>query len=111
MLGAHRAFVFGGASRHRLPELALLAGNVLAYVAATSTAVATGLWDRHCRPTCGRLRRVLLRVDFCEIPVPEGERRKKASVTTHLPKGVQGHRRQKGVISPTTNGFRRRKAA
>jgi len=31
MLGAHRAFVFGGESRHRLPELALLAGNVLTY--------------------------------------------------------------------------------
>src|SRR5262249_19525566 len=29
MLGAHRACVFGGESRHRLPELALLAGNVL----------------------------------------------------------------------------------
>src|SRR5215813_2621260 len=64
MLGTHRAFVFGGASRHRLPELALLAGNVLTYVAATSVAVATGFWDRYCRPTCGRLRRVLLRVHF-----------------------------------------------
>jgi hypothetical protein len=111
MLGAHRAFVFGGESRHRLPELALLAGNVLAYVAATTAAVATGFWDRDCRPTCGRLRRVLLRVDFCEIPVPEGELRKKASVTAHLPKGVQGHRRQKGVMPLITNGFRRRKAA
>src|SRR5262249_10219940 len=50
MLGAHRAFVFGGASRYRLPALALLAGNILAYVAATTAAVATGLWDRHCRP-------------------------------------------------------------
>jgi len=30
MLGAHRAFVFGGESRHRLPEWALLAGNILA---------------------------------------------------------------------------------
>ena len=28
-LGAHRALVFGDESRHRLPELALLAGNVL----------------------------------------------------------------------------------
>src|SRR5262249_22457773 len=27
MLGAHRAFVFGDESRHRLPALALLAGN------------------------------------------------------------------------------------
>jgi hypothetical protein len=81
MIGAHRAFVFGDESRHRLPELALLAGNVLAYVAATSAAVATGFWDRHCRPTCGRLRRVLLRVDFSEIPVTAGRLRKKASVT------------------------------
>jgi hypothetical protein len=111
MLGAHRAFVFGGESRHRLPELALLAGNVLAYVAATAAAVATGFWDRRCRPTCGRLRRVLLRVNFGEIPVPEGALRKKASVTVHLPKGVQGHRRQKGVRTLPANGLRQRKAA
>jgi hypothetical protein len=111
MLGAHRAFVFGGESRHRLPELALLAGNVLSYVAATSAAVATGFWDRCCRPTCGRLRRVLLRVDFSEIPVPEGPLRKKASVTAHLPKGVQGHRRQKGVRTLPARGLRQRKAA
>jgi hypothetical protein len=30
MVGAQRAFVFGGESRYRLPELALLAGNILA---------------------------------------------------------------------------------
>jgi hypothetical protein len=111
MAGAHRAFVFGGESRHRLPELALLAGNVLAYVAATSSAVATGFWDRCCRPTCGRLRRVLLRVDFSQIPVPEGPLRKKASVTAHLPKGVQGHRRRKGVVTFQANSLRRRKVA
>jgi hypothetical protein len=111
MVGAQRAFVFGGESRHRLPELALLAGNVLAYVAATSTAVATGFWDRHYRPTCGRLRRVLLRVDFSKIPVPAGRLRKKASVTAHLPKGVQGHRRQQGVRTLPANRLQQRKAA
>ncbi len=111
MLGAHRAFVFGGESRHRLPELVLLAGNVLTYVAATTTAIATGFWDRRCRPTCGRLRRVLLRVDFAEVPVPEGRLRKKASVTAHLPKGVQGHRRRPGVLTLSANSLRRRKAA
>jgi hypothetical protein len=111
MLGAHRAFVFGGESRHRLPELALLAGNILAYVAATTTAVATGFWDRCCRPTCGRLRRVLLRVDFSEIPVPEGPLRKKASVTGHLPKGVQGHRRRKNFITHSADSLRQRKVA
>jgi hypothetical protein len=110
-LGAHRAFVFGGESRHRLPELGLLAGNVLTYVAATPAAMATGFWDRRCRPTCGRWRRVLLRVDFSEVPVPEGSLRKKASVTAHLPKGVQGHRRRPGVLTLLANSLRRRKAA
>lgn len=111
MLGVHRAFVFGGESRYRLPELGLLAGNVLTYVAATTVAVATGFWDRCCRPTCGRLRRVLLRVDFSEIPLPEGSLRKKASVTAHLPKGVQGHRRRPHVLTLLANSLRRRKVA
>jgi len=111
MLGAHRAFVFGGESRHRLPELGLLAGNVLTYVAATTVAVATGFWDRHCRPTCGRLRRVLLRVDFSEAPVPAGPLRKKASVTAHLPTGVLGHRRQSDVLTLPAHSLRRRKVA
>lgn len=111
MLGAHRAFVFGAESRYRLPELALLAGNILAYVAATTAAVATGFWDRHCRPTCGRLRRVLVQVHFSDIPVPAGALRKKASVTGHLPKGVQGHRRRKGSITPQAKRLRQPKAA
>jgi len=111
MLGAHRAFVFGDESRHRLPELALLAGNVLAYAAATAAAVATGFWDRCCRPTCGRLRRVLLRVDFSKIPLPEGPLRKKASVTEHLPKGVQGHRRRKSLITLSADSLAQRKVA
>src|SRR5262249_29115459 len=70
MRGAHRAFVFGAESRYRLPALALLAGNGLPDVAATSAAVATGGWDRCCRPSCGRLRRGLLRVDFAAVPCP-----------------------------------------
>jgi len=111
MLGAHRAFVFGAESRYRLPALALLAGNVLTYVAATAAAVATGFWDRCCRPTCGRLRRVLLRVDFSEVPVPAGPLRKKASVTGHLPKGVRGHRRQQGLVTLLAKGLRQRKVA
>jgi len=41
---------------------------------------------------------VLLRVDFSEVPVPEGSLRKEASVTAHLPKGVQGHRRRPDVL-------------
>jgi hypothetical protein len=99
MLGAERAFVFGQESRWRLPELALLAGNVLSYVAATSQPVACGFWDRCARPTCGRLRRVLSQVHFSDLPVRAGQVCKKNSVTAHLPKGVRAHRRTKAAQS------------
>ena len=95
MVGAERAFVFGQESRLRLPELALLAGNILSYVAATSQPVASGFWDRCARPTCGRLRRQLSRVRFDDLPCLEGQIRRKNSVTAHLPKGVRAHRRTK----------------
>jgi hypothetical protein len=100
MLGAHQSFVFGQQSRYRLPELALLAGHLLSYVAATEPAVATGFWDRCARPTCGRLRRVLRRLHLSDLPVPGGQIRKKDSPTAHLPKGVKGHRRRKTVTDP-----------
>jgi hypothetical protein len=102
MLGASRSFVFASQSRMRLPQLALLAGNVLSYVAATSAPVATGFWDRACRPTCGRLRRLLSRLHFSDLPLREGQVREKASVTAHLPKGVRAHRRQKALTEPLT---------
>jgi hypothetical protein len=95
MLGCARSFVFGQESRFRLPELALLAGNVLSYVAACSPVVATGFWDRCARATCGRLRRVLSGVDFSELTLPQGQLRKKNSPTAHLPKGVKAHRRHR----------------
>jgi len=100
ILGAERAFVFASKSRERLAQLALLAGNVLSYVAAGSAPVATGFWDRACRPTCGRLRRALSRLSFSELPLSEGRVRKKASVTSHLLKGVAAHRRTKAVREP-----------
>lgn len=100
MLGAERSFVFGPESRVRLPELSLVAGSVLSYVAATSAPVASGFWDRCARPTCGRLRRMLGRLHFSEWPVPGGQLRKKESPTAHLPKGVAAHRRHKAVAAP-----------
>lgn len=100
MLGASRAFVFGKESRTRLPQLALLGGNMLSYVAATSAPVATGFWDRACRPTCGRLRRALSGLHFSDLALETqepGQVRKKASVTAHLRTGVRGHRRTRAV--------------
>lgn len=95
MVGAHRQFVFAPQSCQRLPELAILAGSVLTYLAATLPAIPTGFWDRNPRPTPGRLRRALAGLPFPKsYPLP-ARFRKKASITDHLPKGILGHRRSK----------------
>jgi hypothetical protein len=93
LLGAHRQFVFADAARQRLPELALLAGSLLMYLAATHSAQPTGFWDRAPRPTAGRFRRVLAQLDISKTAPLPGRLRKKASVTAHLPKGIQANRR------------------
>ena len=93
MLGAARQFVHEQETCQRFPELALIAGAVLTYAAATSPAVPTGSWDRQPRRTPGRLRRVLAQADIPEdFPWPERLRVKRA-VTDHLPKGFWGQRR------------------
>jgi len=92
MIGAARQFVSAPETCQRLPELALLAGSVLSYAAATQPAVPTGFWDRRPRPTPGRLRRVLARAAFpTDFPLP-ARIRPKASLTDHLPKGFWGQR-------------------
>ena len=92
MLGAARQFVHEQETCQRFPELALLAGAVLTYAAATSPAVPTGSWDRQPRRTPGRLRRLLGQADFpTDFPWPE-RLRGKVAVTDHLPKGWWGQR-------------------
>lgn len=99
MLGGERQFVFAPQSRQRLPELELLAGAIITYLAATLPATPTGFWDRNPKPTPGRLRRVLERRLFpTSFPLPERIRRK-SSPTAHLPKGILGHRRQKQAVA------------
>jgi len=46
MLGLHRQFVFAPESCQRLPELALLVGNILTYLAAVLPPLPTGFWDQ-----------------------------------------------------------------
>ena len=96
MVGAHRQFVFAKACCYRLPELSLLAGSMLTYLAATLPPIPTGFWDRQPKSTPGRLRRWLGRTTFSDLrPVSKGRIRKKSSLTAHLPKGILGHRRSK----------------
>jgi hypothetical protein len=106
MIGAERSFVHAPETCQRLPELALLAGAVLSYAAATSPALPTGFWDRHPQPTPGRLRRLLARLPFpADFPRPT-RIRQKSSATTQLPTGYYLPR-----CSPTRRRLARRRAA
>lgn len=100
MLGCERSFVSGKESRFRLPELALLAGNLLSYVAATTAPVATGFWDRAANATCGRLRRTLAKAHFAEFACAGEQLRKKNSVTAHLVTGAAGRRQTRAAQMP-----------
>ena len=102
MVGAHRQFVHADESIQRLPELALLAGSILSYLAATAPLAPTGFWDRQPRRTPGRFRRMLMGKPFPQsYPLPS-QLRKKASVTGHLPKGILAPRRKTTASPPVT---------
>lgn len=97
LLGLQRQFVFAAAARLRLPELGLIAANILAHLAATLPAQPSGFWDRQPQRTPGRLRRVLSQAGFPEEYPLDGRIREKHAVTAHLPKGIAAHRRHKAM--------------
>jgi len=87
MIGSHRQFVHADETIQRLPELALLAGSILSFLAAILPATPTGFWDRKPKRTPGRFRRILAGRAFPELANLSGRLRKKNSVTSHLPVG------------------------
>lgn len=95
MLGLHRQFVFAKEACFRLPELALLAGNILTHTAASLPPMPAGFWDRTPKATPGRLRRVLSRAIFPNLVDFDPQLRKKNSSSDHLHKGIHAHRRHK----------------
>lgn len=97
MLGLHRQFVFAPETCFRLPELALLVGNILTHTAARLPPRPSGFWDRTPKATPGRLRRLLARAVFPNLADFDPQLRKKNSLFTHLPKGIDAHRRHKLV--------------
>jgi len=102
MLGAARAFVHAPETCQRLPALALLAGAILSYAAASSPPIPTGFWDRRPQPTPGRLRRALAHHPFPQdVPLP-ARMRIKAAVTAHLPTGFWGQRHRAAPASEGT---------
>ena len=100
MVGAHRQFVHADESIQRLPELALLAGSILSFLAATAPAAPTGFWDRKPKRTPGRLRRTLIGKPFPKDYQFPRQLRKKNSVTAHLPKGYAARRIKTTLSTP-----------
>jgi hypothetical protein len=98
MIGAHRQFVFADQCIQRWPELALIVGTILTYLAAALPPIPTGFWDKQPKATPGRLRRLLASVDFPKDYPFAPQLRKKEAVTDHLPKGVLAHRRTKALV-------------
>jgi hypothetical protein len=97
LLGAGRQFVHAPRTCQRLPVLALLAGAVLAYAAASAPPIATGFWDRRPQPTAGRLRRALEgRPCPTDLALPARLRAKRAP-TAHLPTGFWGQRHSRAT--------------
>jgi hypothetical protein len=100
MVGAARQFVSEPETCQRLPELALVAGSVLTYLAATQPPIPAGFWDRNPKPTPGRLRRALAGCTFPgDYPLPE-RIRPKLTVTAHLRTGFFGQRRKRTPPTP-----------
>ena len=104
MVGLHRQFVSAPEACFRLPELSFIAGAILAYTAAVAPPIPSGFWDRTPSPTPGRLRRLLRTVNFSSLPLDDPQLRKKNSLTDHLPKGIQAHRRTKPAPLPAFTG-------
>ena len=98
MVGAHRQFVHNPESIQRLPELALFAGSLLSFLAATLPPTPTGFWDRQPKRTPGRLRRTLFGKLFPKDAQLSERLREKHSATAHLPKGNLARKQQ-----PTSN--------
>jgi hypothetical protein len=100
MIGSHRQFVHAEETIQRLPELALMAGSMLSFLAATTPATPTGFWDRKPKRTPGRFRRTLAGRAFPELAKLSERLRKKNSVTAHLPKGFMARRTNYAPASP-----------
>ena len=87
MLGAHRQFVHNPECVQRLPEITLLAGSILNFLAASFPPVPTGFWDKNPKRTPGRFRRQLMGKPFPRVAELPRRFREKQSFTAHLLKG------------------------
>ena len=87
ILGAHRQCVHNPECVQRLPEITLLAGSILSFLAASFPPVQTGFWDKNPKVTPGRFRRKLMGKPFPRVAELPRRFREKQLFTGHLLKG------------------------
>ena len=99
MVGAHRQFVHADESIQRLPELALLVGSILVFLAATARLClpVSGIANRNARLAAFAAR--LWANHFRKVTLCQSNFVKKASITTHLPKGFLARRPKTEVLA------------
>lgn len=87
MLGLGRQFVFAPESCQRLPELSLLAGNILTHLAASLPPMPTGFWDRHPKKRQGGYAGSWRKLIFQKMPLYMGNFGKSSPLPSIYPKG------------------------
>ena len=89
MIGVHRLFVFQFDSCMRLIQLALLAGNVLSYLAASMDPIPSGFWDCHPKKRLGAYAEPWLSRIFLKTFVIFRNLRKKIRLQTILRRALR----------------------
>jgi hypothetical protein len=90
MLGSHRQFVHNPECVQHLPEITLLAGSILSFLAAFFQPVPTGFWGKNPKRTPGRFRWQLLGKPFPRVAELPRRFREKQSFSAHFLKGYLG---------------------
>lgn len=94
-VGMQRQYVWKPECCWRLPELGMLAGNMLTHLAYELPPMPTGYWDRKPKKTPGRLQQALRKAGRPEFFQYDPRIRPKAAISAHLPKGIEGPRSKK----------------
>ena len=107
-LGLGRQFVFAPESCQRLPELALLAGNILTYLAATLPPMPTGFWDRRPKKRPAGCVGSWPRLIFQRMPWIRVNFEKSSQLPPICQRGLRLIEGEKGIrnrFSPVFSGF------
>jgi hypothetical protein len=98
ILGLGRHFVFAPESCQRLPELSLLAGNILTHLAASLPPMPTGFWDRRPKKRPEGYEGSWLRLIFQKKPFQMGNFGKRSQLLSICLRGLLPIGGENGIL-------------